>query len=190
MGTLIHYGVNTMLDQNLVFEGIDRVGKSTLIKELQGYHHIKMIAPSTIYRTFYEYLIYFCKINGTIKQLDKPICFDRGHLSELVYGRLYRPAYYTDGILIDWIMKMEARLVQAIATHISIRPTCVVYVEPSNFVLMLNDERPNANRLTELAVYEQVLKKTKLPVVRITTQTANWKKPSIVINELKELLNG
>lgn len=175
---------------NLIIEGVDRVGKSTLVAALTEYECVKLLAPTSRSNTFYQYLTFFTKINGWIPESTRPYVFDRGHISELVYGSLYRPLDYEDQILDHWIASMEAQVVLN-ARKFPIRPTVIVYVEPVNEAIMLEDERENSDRAKELKTYEQMLERSHLPIVRITTQTKKgWKPVKQTISELKELING
>lgn len=81
----------------VIVEGIDRVGKTTLINKLKSCLEIK-----TFERIFYMKLKELDNRNETdkmfqllslIKTLDADIIFDRFHLSDYVYGTLER--YYS-----------------------------------------------------------------------------------------------
>lgn len=177
-------------DCNIIIEGCDRVGKSTLIAALECYTKVKLTAPVSRANTYYKYLTFFNRINGWTKQPERPYVFDRGHLSELVYGKLYRVNDYADGILSRWIGSKEAEVIAEVHNHFTVRPTIIIYIEPINESIMLDDERPNSNRDNELAMYERILAKTKLPVLRMTTQTEQgWKPVKQSVFELKELIN-
>lgn len=178
------------MEHNLIIEGVDRVGKTSLIAAIQGYEHVKLTAPESIPDTYYKYLGFFLKINGWTRDIGRPRCFDRGHISELVYGRLYRSHLYKNDVLDHWIARMEVEAVIS-AERFGTRATTIVYLEPSAEHLMLEDERPNANRALELKTYEQMLKRSHLPIIRLTTQTeTSWKSIDTILFELKEKLNG
>lgn len=108
----------------------------------------------------------------------------------MVYGKLYRPNDFVDGVLLRWFKSMEACLSAVIEENATIFPTTIVYIDPVNLNIMEKDERVNGNVINELAMYEMVLARTKLPVVRIATQTKRgWRNVDDVVIELKELLN-
>lgn len=176
------------MEHHLIFEGVDRVGKTTLIAALNNYKRFKMTAPITPSETYLNYLSFFLKINGWTKNVG-PRCFDRGHISELVYGSLYRPKNYEDGVLNHWIAFMELEAIIS-SRRYGTRATTIVYIEPCAKHLMLEDERPNSNRSLELETYEYMLKRSKFPIIRLKTQTENaWKSVDQIILELKEKLN-
>ena len=72
----------------IVLDGIDNVGKSTIVKALRHlnptafYHHASAM-EKTIAKDFYRG--YFSILNA-----DCDFIFDRGHLGEYVYSPLYR----------------------------------------------------------------------------------------------------
>lgn len=172
------------MDLNVIIEGVSGLGKTTLGKALTTHEYIKFRKPESISETYYTYLKYFMKINGFAKQREKPIVFDRGHITELVYGHLYDGHKYEDGVLDHWIAHMELEVVLNLRKQVDMRPTVIVYVEPKAM-------RLGWHNVHEVAMYERMLKRTHLPVIRVKTQTDfGWKDTSEVINEIKELIHG
>lgn len=175
------------IHSNLIVEGIDRIGKTKLIEALEGYNKQKLTPPVSFTSSIYTYMSYFQTLSSN---RNVPIIFDRGHISEMVYGKLYRPNDFVDGVLLRWFKSMEACLSAVIEENATIFPTTIVYIDPVNLNIMEKDERVNGNVINELAMYEMVLARTKLPVVRIATQTKRgWRNVDDVVIELKELLN-
>lgn len=168
-------GVNTF---QLMFEGVDRIGKTTLIDAWRatfpGYYHYKSLVPTTLQDSMNYYQGYVRDM--TVRQV--PIALDRGPVSEMVYAELYRNyhnAYWPSALeMIKW----QSFYVQPI----------IVYVEPVAPHLMQADERRNARREDELIKYEDVLARFyegNIPVVRIQTQTeSEWRSPYEVVGQL------
>jgi hypothetical protein len=180
--------LQTMNDVNIILEGVDRVGKTTLAKSLEETHeYYKMVPPTSINETFYRYILYFMRIDSYMQPV-KPTIYDRGHITEQAYGRLYRPLDYEDGVLDHWLNWKEVTIIKNQRRFAHMRPTVVVYIEPGNLNLMEPDERVNGNVKQELAMYERILQRTHLPVYRVKTQTAfGWKSTKEVVDEIKEL---
>lgn len=143
--------------KHLIVEGIDRVGKSTLIAALAaelGAKVVKMRVPKTLAESKAFYWDYFFQLADS----DEPMVWDRGHISELVYAPLYRPA------MVDaaWTRTLRYAL-----PTMALEAT-VVYVHPGDTSLMKRDEdRPNANRDAELAAFERELRWCPLDVHRV-----------------------
>ena len=187
MVELILFGGNL---PNLIFEGIDRIGKTTIIDALDDgtYSRIKMNAPDSLSKTYYEYLKYFDKLS---QRRVRDLIYDRGHLSEWVYGSLYRRTWHNadNKLLPKWIRNMERHLIRC-QNDYHVGPTIIVYVEPYRFDIMQEDDRPNANRHREVAAYEHALYHlTELPIVRIRTQDdSGWRPIDEIVLDLKEKL--
>lgn len=92
-----------------IIEGVDRLGKSTLIKGLLntlGYHlvvHYDKPKLLDYYKEMYGEPLKTYQVqlyNQMFKMIDRGdrVIFDRGHLGELVYAPLYRK-YNTDYVL-------------------------------------------------------------------------------------------
>lgn len=179
-----------MIIPNIILEGIGRIGKTTLAEALinEGYEYFKLEPPTSKANTFYKYVLYFMKINGFSKFRENPFVFDRGHITEQVYGRLYSPFNYEDGVLDHWLNWMEAEVVVNLTKQVEMRPTVIVYIEPKNLQIMEPDGRKGKLDIKiELDMYERILKRTHLPIIRVSTQTDfGWKQTAEVINEIKE----
>lgn len=174
-----------MVNYNLIIEGVDRIGKSTLVKALSEKHlAIKLTAPTSIENTYYKYLTFFLRLNGSIP-VAKPYIYDRGHISEIVYGPLYRPNNYRSTNLLIWLRKWEKHTVANAELYPDFRPTVIVYLYPTNKDLMLKDERPNANLRVELDRYRIALTNSSMPVMKLCTQTqTDWRTTENIIDEL------
>lgn len=91
---------------NIVIEGPDRVGKDSLIAGIKSTFEdkhfieipsraIKFKDPSTAYQYYFGY---YSRLLSIMEQHDNLI-FNRSHLGEMVYGKLYRdydPSYIYD----------------------------------------------------------------------------------------------
>ncbi len=178
-----------MLIPNIICEGVDRVGKSTLVKALSEKHlAIKLTAPTSIENTYYKYLTFFLRLNSSIP-VAKPYIYDRGHISEMIYGPLYRPNNYRSANLLIWLRKWERHTVQNAELYPDFRQTVIVYLYPLNTNLMLKDERPNANLSIELDKYRIILSNCRMPVIKIATQTqTEWRNIEDIIDELNSKL--
>lgn len=83
-----------------LIEGIDRMGKSTLIEGLQqelGYHlvvHYEKPKKLKVYQSAFDPLLeYQRELYGQMFEMIErkmPVIFDRAHLGELVYAPMYR----------------------------------------------------------------------------------------------------
>lgn len=89
------------MPNKFLIDGVDRLGKSTLIENIQqalGYylviHYDKPKKLNHYYETCKDPLVLYqkkCNINMfKLIKSDVPIIFDRTHLGELVYSPLYR----------------------------------------------------------------------------------------------------
>lgn len=158
---------------NVIFEGVDRVGKSTLIKSLAaryGAEVNKMRVPTNEQESREFYLEHFAAL---AKPAKHPVFWDRGHVSELVYAPLYR------SLSVGW-----SRTIQDLARHTP--NTYFVYVRPLSVKLLEPDERPGANIRKELAGYRTQIKKVPWPVLSISTHhdRARWRGLSELVEEV------
>src|SRR5579885_2292224 len=101
--------ISAPVPQQFIIEGVDRMGKSTLIKGLLdtlGYHLVVHYDKPKLLKHYqamtdeplkaYQVSLY----NQMFKMIDRGdrVIFDRGHLGELVYAPMYRK-YNTDYVL-------------------------------------------------------------------------------------------
>lgn len=160
-----------------IFEGVDHAGKDTVIEQLKLYLGDKMPPVFDGFNVFDKQLMQ--TMGGFVENKDewqKAICYEvanfcyqtntdviinRFNWSELVYGDVFRGGanwhFYFD--------KMESML-KDIAT--------VVYVSAPHHILLdrlENSSRDKSKIVPKLSSllfsYEEIIKKTKLPVVRI-----------------------
>lgn len=139
---------------HLIVEGIDRCGKSSSIeamrKLLPGYTVFKPRPPKSHDEARHLYSEFF-------QMLAEPgnVIYDRGHMSELVYARLYR-----DYDPISWVLDLEAEVVKQ-------NPFIkLIYFFPIWGNLLKDDDRPGADRTAELYLYESCLNMSVLSVTR------------------------
>jgi len=143
--------------RHLVFEGLDRSGKSTLLAAVAkaiGATVNKMRVPKTLGQSIEFYDDHF----RHLAEDEHPVVWDRGHLSELVYAPLYRPSETNSW----WVRELRRRAA-------AIERVGLVYVYPGWYGLMLEDERPGANRMAEAAGYARELEHVTWPTVRVCT---------------------
>jgi hypothetical protein len=156
---------------HILVEGCDRIGKTTTIAAMREllpeYEVRKPRAPKTegearsIYADFFQ-------------ALSEPgnIIWDRSHISELVYANLYR-----DYNPLSWIMYLEKF---AIGQNPFIK---IIYYYPVWGNLLGEDERPGADRVAELNMYDRALNHfTFLDVTRQSVHHSNkreWLSPEL-----------
>lgn len=88
------------MPKSFIIEGIDRLGKSTLVKGILnelGYHLVIHYSKPEVLKTYDKYgnalQVYQKMVNRSMFDLidsGVPIIFDRGHLGETIYAPLYR----------------------------------------------------------------------------------------------------
>lgn len=145
--------------RNIILEGIDRVGKSTLARELARMIEAdvhKMRVPRSLGQSMEFYGDHFAHLMND----ERVNIWDRGHISELVYSTLYQPDRATS----SWhhALRMTSRVIP---------DCCIVYLYPGNMELLEPDERPEANRYSEMNKYDRELSDVEdyWPVHRICT---------------------
>ena len=142
--------------KHIVFEGLDRVGKSTLLAAVaksMGAEVTKMRVPKTMEQSREFYSDHFKSLLSSWE----PMVWDRGHLSELVYAPLYRPQ-----MTADWWTKVLRSMPELVPM------VTVVYVYPGDTSLMKKEEdRPCADQSAERAAFDRELGLCRWPVVRV-----------------------
>lgn len=153
-----------MKPAHVIFEGVDRCGKSALVEKLRvmtGWDRFKMLVPTNLQDSGQFYDDHLNKLRLS----SRPSIWDRGVLSELVYGYLYRPqecpAWYRRSLIER-------------TRQLSELPVVVVYIYPLYDEIMLPDERPNANRAEELHQYEHAYR------------AIHWKKASMTKHTIRD----
>lgn len=140
---------------HIIVEGIDRCGKSSVIREMQRllphYEVKKPTAPSNELQALRIYSEFFLALSW-----QGNVIWDRGHISEMVYSSMYRDYSITNQLL-SW--ENSAMRSNPFIT--------VVYYFPIWQTLLSDDEaRPNADRLAELHTYGRMLDLTALTAMR------------------------
>lgn len=163
---------------NVIFEGCDRVGKTSLIDAYAApnphYRRDKMKVPRTLAEANVFYNAYYMELWTS----TRPTLYDRGHISEQVYGPLYRPEtvnnWWPSLLNVQELVPPRQR-------------TVIVYVYPVWLSLLKSDERIGSNLTNELQVYDTVLSYSHWPVIRITKHhihSAAWRNMDDVLYEL------
>lgn len=153
----------------LIFEGCDGTGKTTIQEVLRNIiRHAFLIhtsAPKKGNPKEYYYNI-LNRLLKVVEVLNQPVFFDRFHIGEIVYGSIFRTETM-DSLMEKTIFQLEdvlqnkdARIIyvtaspQIIAKRLHDRGDW--YVKESDIERILNR-------------YEEVLKKSKLPIYRLDT---------------------
>lgn len=157
----------------MIIEGIDRVGKTTLINKLKAYYStfeemdISVIKASfncsnptekVFQEKIYTTLCMFRDLEKCISN-DSLILMDRFYMTEEVYGLVDR-GYQTKVSDLSEIMlsKLDMNVI-------------TIYVEPVN---LLESEKKHGTKLSNhLKIFENVLKLTKLKTVRTNYDEIN-----------------
>lgn len=177
-------------DVNFIFEGIGRVGKSTLINrlmEINSSRYMKLGPWTTISRMFYDFSIYLMRLRENT--LDMPsYVIDRGHISEMAYGPLYFPERYRDNVLMSHMLYIDKVLTKTNSSTYNNRESVIVYIEPTNIDRLMPDKRCGNKREFDLAAFRGAIAQTSLRVIRLNTQASNgdWRNVDDVIDELME----
>lgn len=187
---------------NIIFEGVDRCGKSTtvqaLVRELQreGYQNQvrKYKPPVTVEETWHTFRAYF----NSLIDLASPdwLIWDRGHVSEMVYGPLYRGSNYTGSsgeYLSRWLQHWDR---VAYGETYDGRQSVIVYLYPLDLSLLLPDTERGPEGVgvnAELAQFEVMLKQTRLPVIRVSSHYYDerlmkwqWKRSKAIVTSILE----
>lgn len=182
---------------NIIFEGMPRVGKTTALAKFSNMLGIKIKKysnPKTKNETYNLFLNYFLELGRNENEIQ---CWDRGHLSELVYGPLYRPANYLDPFLPNFILACDKALWRGFEYAGKLK-TIIVYFYPlSQHILNYEGREQYKDNFAEQAIlYENALRNTNLNVIRICThevrpgKVPNWKSTDNIHDELLIKLRG
>lgn len=173
-----------------ILEGIDRLGKSTLVKNIMntlGYHLVIHYGKPQLLAAYKEFTdeplrAYQDDVNtgmfDLIQNATCPIIFDRGHLGEYVYAPLYRK--YSG----DYVFDMEANYrlddVKLILLTTSNFNICVDDGESFNF-----DNKEKEQELFVEAFNKSSMRKVLIDVFDPITGTFRSE-----LDILEEALNG
>lgn len=178
-------------DVNYIFEGIGRVGKTTIIERLREINpsskHMKLGPWDKISRMFWDFSLYLLRLRENT--LDMPsYIIDRGHVSEMSYGPLYFPERYRDNIIMSHMRYIDRAIHKEHQINYNHRETVIVYIEPVNTDVLLPDKRCGTNRALDLAAFRGAIAQTQLRVIDLKTQEPNgeWRNVDNVIDELME----
>jgi hypothetical protein len=177
---------------NIVLEGLDRAGKTTLTKAVNdsAYVKLKLGPPVSKQHTFYAYTGYFMRLHGYIPT-SIPFWYDRGHISELLYGKLYRPEWHTDGLIRRWIGQQEQHISTLASLSVDFRRTVIVYIIGDTSIMEEDTDRPTADQEAEGLGYLRLLNASSLPVIALrSARNGQWRNPLDMIDELECKLKG
>jgi hypothetical protein len=167
-------------------DGIDRLGKSTLIKNLQdelGYHlvvHYDKPKRLKVYEHFgsealftYQYEAYKTMFN--MINCGLPVIFDRAHLGEMVYAPMYR-GY--DG---DYVLDIEK--------EVNTRGTRLVLLTTSDFSFLKDDglSFDFSKKEAEQALFIQAFHKSSIAdklIVDVSNGKGSYKTPDQILAEV------
>lgn len=165
----------------IIVEGIDRVGKTTLVNKLvdelgykkyvqlgniERFNNFRKIQNKEIIRLAETRVIYstLSVINSLIDK-DINLVIDRFHLSELVYGAVERDYLNYEMFEVD---KLLAKL-----------KAVLIYVKPTDIVK--SSEEHGAYLYDHYALYEDVMTQTHIDSIRCNYDT---------LDEVVELIRG
>lgn len=161
----------------VIVEGIDRVGKTTLVSKLTKSCNINPFIDSYLSFTYCDLnkdkeIVVEGKRNDIIANTEKinslinffeqfsnnigNVLLDRFHLSEFVYGKVDR--HYLSHEAFEVFDKRLAKL-----------NTLIIYVEPKN--LNWSSEKHGSSLAEHLEVFEDIINKTECEVVRCNFDT-------------------
>lgn len=170
-----------------IIEGIDRLGKSTLVQNIQhklGYHLVihydkpKQLdcyinqgskSPLQIYQEMVNETMF-----GLIDDSYNNIIFDRGHLGECVYAPLYRN--YSGDYVFDLEYETNLNDTKLILLTTSNFDICVDDGESFNF-----DNKEQEQELFKAAFAKSTMKKVMIDVY--DPETGTFKDPQVILNQ-------
>lgn len=170
-----------------IIEGIDRLGKSTLTKNIQhklGYHlvvHYSKPESLDIYERWeretplqaYQENLYRNMCN--LLKSDTEIIFDRGPLGELVYAPLYRG--YEGDYVVNMLNKINTDNTKLILLTTSNFDLCVDDGESFNF-----DNKEKEQELF-ISAFNKLSSITKRVIIDVHDGNGNFKSPETILNE-------
>lgn len=171
-----------MLPCNLIFEGVGKVGKTTLINALCNYLgsnvvRYKMPVPQDEQEGYRQYDLY---ANMLVSNRNATVIYDRGHISEMVYAPAYRQ-YYSDKYH-EFLHDIDGD----IASYSNV-PSYIVYVFPRWQSVMTPGNRPTDDLIAVPRLYAEALYHTRCNVIRISTHNQYapfWRGENELVTEL------
>lgn len=161
----------------IIVEGIDRVGKTTLVNKLVkelGYSKFIPANANLSYRELNPRLANIIETEkcyatlatlATLENIDYKIVFDRFHISEYVYGQVERGYTNNECYHIDEVLAQLNAL--------------LIYIHPTNIQMSSREHGRPLNKHYEL--FNEFINKTKLPIIECDYTTI-----PLVIKSLKE----
>jgi thymidylate kinase len=154
----------------IIFEGVSRTGKDTHIRKLLEYYngknkeieiiHFTKPPLNTIESQFEFFVEQFKHANSELKKENKILIWNRSHLGEAVYSRLYRKWYY------DYIWSLEK-------VYSNVIKNSILFLFNANAIDVINRDDGQSfstnltNKKTELKYFKHALYNTKIPEKKI-----------------------
>ena len=165
----------------ILIEGIDKSGKSSIVKELQKLfpsavtfkNKLKPVVEDDSARTSGIYLGAYQMANC----LDKITLFDRSHLTEIVYAR---KRCYDAEVFFNWPEYEKSML----------KDTLLIYMSAPVEIIKTRFKKDNETYLSESEIdwildgYERYLSKTNLKFIRLDSTTEMTKNLAEVVQAL------
>lgn len=156
------------MSQVFLIDGIDRLGKSSLIKGIQdmlGYHlvvHYDKPKKLEVYESLYKdksLQKYQFETNQTMFNLIKsgiPLILDRTHLGEMVYAPLYRK--YAG----DYVYEMELEMLKTMKNPKDVR---LILLTSSNCDMLVDDglSFDPSKKHQEQELFKKAFNKSQIP---------------------------
>lgn len=170
------------MNYQLLVEGLDRVGKTTLINEWCKRHPEYLRRRAMKHDGLANSFDYYFTWMEVLHKYDGNVIWDRAHISEGVYTSIYRPQNCNE-IWPDKLYEWDSY-------HAYQSQPVIIYVPVTNRSIMLpDDEHPNKDMNTEIATFERILSKTYLPVIRLPLADQNgWLDIAHCITQLEQKL--
>lgn len=167
---------------NIIVEGIDRIGKDTLISNLTTGKELKVHCGKPPYPE-YQYHFFSNEMTKAIfnyRELGLSTLFNRFHIGEMVYGKLYR------NMNTDWVLP-------CIETDLFIDCTKLILLYTTNFELRKDDKKSFDfnNAKTEQNLFMDAIDKSSLRSIKICVNdfNGNWRKPYDIFNEAMKFID-
>lgn len=167
---------------NLIIEGLDRSGKSTLARVLTERLQAKF-EHAVPHATRAESIAYYAQWADRLFMNTKQHgIWDRGHISELVYAPIYR-ADQCDDI---WPNRVYHMVEDSVPWYCL--PTFIVWVRAHAEYMNRDFARVNKNLEQEQNRYLRAMQLTSLPVIEVWTTIAStgWRPVEVVADEVQE----
>lgn len=179
--------------KNLLVEGIDRVGKSTLINNIMnklGYYQVIHFGKPQVLERYsnnpdplmtYQYQLFL----NMFQMMSSPgahLIFDRAHLGECVYAPIYRK--YSG----DYVFELEEEYIRNSTS--SDQDKLILLVEDftvSHHFKSDGESFDDAKRVEEQNLFIEAFFKSKITnkkIICVTGEDGQFKSPKVIMNEV------